>query len=70
MSRNYDGVFPLRGIDEPVRSEATAWLDVIRWRMAHGIVISGDDAIAAEDAITRDVACQLELKASPTAREP
>jgi hypothetical protein len=70
MSRNYEGMLPLRGLGASVRTEAKAWLELVRWRSAHGITISGEEAAAAYEAITRDVDCQMELKATPAERTP
>lgn len=68
MSRNYTGILPLRGLRQPVRTEAIAWMEIINWRLAHRITVTGEQAAQADDALCRDFGCQMELKATPTQR--
>lgn len=68
MSRNYPGMLPLRGIDQPRRTEAEAWQAIVNWRHAHGVPLGPDKAAQAWDAISIDPNAALQLKASVAPR--
>lgn len=68
MSRNYSGILPLRGLDQPARTEAQAWQDITNWRHDHGVPLGPDKAAQAWDAISIDPDAALQLKASVAPR--
>lgn len=64
MSRNYTGIKPLRGLGDPIRTEAQAWREVIAWRDARHLQITEAEKEQAYAAIAASPEASIEMKAS------
>lgn len=64
MSRNYAGMKPLRGLGDPIRTEAAAWREVIAWRDARRLQITEAEKAQAYAAIAASPEASIEMKAS------